>query len=798
MVLCCSVLIVADGVPASPRAAPAASPDPTAASHPAHPPGRGRPTATHPAATVATAASAEQIDVVAGVRTANGVTNTTPGGGLMAAQTAPRSQSGITRDYIAKQSPATSPSVLLSGLPGVVGGATDPFGASQQDEVTVRGLTQSELGFELEGIPIQDPVNGNVFTADMVDTDNIASVTLTQGSSDIAAPFYSAAGGQVKVDTVNPSHHAGGLLDLSYGTADLQREFVRLETGDIGQSGVRAFASYSNTQYDAIRGPGHTDRHHVDFKALKEWGDGDQVAVNFGWDAQRNNSLDYPTLAQFNALGTSFNYNADYTPGDTSYYKLQYQYREDLIGSVPVHLHLDPQLTLDVTPYYVSDTGIYGYPELLQQNGSDFGTVPIASLDQPFATGGTLTEQTVDREDEASTGVTSRLAWTRGGNTLSTGYWYAYLQHTELESFTTVDLDGNVPNDRGDDPIKINGQVLTGYNINFKQQTNAVFVEDRYAMLDDRLVFDAGFREVMLQRVATNLIPGENYANGGNVAEPLPRASVSYRLTPHDQVYADVTTAFSAPSSEEIYVDLFDPTGGGKPVESRNTDPKSEYAIGEELGYRHDGPVNVSLALFNYNLVDHQITSSNYIGGVLISQPINVGGETIRGGQLELGVRPWHHLSPYLSLQYLHTSIGNDIEDGGDYLPTKGKSEVLSPTLSGSVGISYDDGRLFGNLFANWASRQYSTFINDESLPAYAVANMTLGYRFRTLGFAQHPQIQLNLTNFTDNDFLSGVYGYTGAAHATRGVFGTTIAGSAPTYFVGAGPQVILTLTTGF
>lgn len=785
---------------------------------------RAAPTTTHAAtqpkakgasSTVATTATpsgvqasgkAEVLTVHArGISSATGVTNTTPGGGLMAVQTAARSQSGMTRDYIAKQSPAVSPGVMLSAMPGVVGGASDPYGGSTHDGLTVRGLTQGEIGFVMQGIPLGDPVNPNIFSADMVDNENLSSVTLTQGSSDISAPFYSAVGGQVKMDTVNPSSRFGGLVDLSYGNNNMRREFLRLDSGELGHTGIRAFVSYSNNRYDQWRGPGNVDRNHIDFKAVKEWGNDNSITANFGWNHQTAQALRYPTMAQYEQYGNNYNWDRSYTPGDTSYHKFHTTQRVDTLGSLQLHLNLHHGLTLNVTPYYISDAGMYNGGENLHATGSYLGSQALGTLDLPYATNGTTTAMSFDHEFESTGGITTQLSWKKGNNTLSVGDWYAYLQHSELESFTAANYQGGVSNSFGNDPIRVNGQILTGYNINFKQQTNALFINDRYAALHGKLILEAGFREVMISRTATNDIPGENmqdqsggpYLNGGNYAEPLPQFSATYFISPHDQIYINGTTSFRAPGSEEIYVDLWDPNGGGVPTMQRQKNPKSEFAIGEEIGYRHKGFVNFSLAAFNYNLVHHQVNSSNYIGTELVTQPIDMGGETIRGFQAEFALRPWHHFSPYVAFQYLHTTIDSNFKEGNVYLPTAGKTMVMSPTESGSAGVNYDNGHFFGNLFVSWAGRQYSTFMNDQSLPAYAVGNITAGYRFGNFSYLHHPQIQINVTNFANAHYLSGVYGYTANAHAVN-VGGTTVNGSAPTYFVGATPAVICSVTTGF
>ncbi|WP_234394849.1 Plug domain-containing protein [Acetobacter papayae] len=99
-------------------------------------------------------------------RAPNGVSNTTPGGGLLPIQTAPRLQSGVTRDFIAKQAQTSNALSLLQMSPGAVVGSADPLGLSDHAGISVRGMDVSELGLVFEGMPAGDPIYGIADTAE--------------------------------------------------------------------------------------------------------------------------------------------------------------------------------------------------------------------------------------------------------------------------------------------------------------------------------------------------------------------------------------------------------------------------------------------------------------------------------------------------------------------------------------------------------------------------------------------------------------------------------------------------------
>ena len=740
----------------------------------------------------------EQITVHSGLLSATGVTGATPGGGMMPPQTAPKSRSGLTRDYIAKQSPTSNPTTMIASLPGVVTGSGDPLGTSdQQVSLSVRGLNQFELGYTYEGIPAADPLNFFIFTGTTADNENIQSLSLSQGSADISAPLYNAVGGQLSETLRDPSHKAGGLLNLAYGSYALNREFARIDSGDIGHSGIRSFVSFSYEGADNWRGSGRTTRYHVDGKALKEWGEGNRASFILSYNSPTGYYLKTPSMAQWNALGTKANYAANFKSGGASYYKFQENQRNSLILGAPVHLNLSHSLTADITPYYDYFWGYGDGGTTLPTGYSYVGNQNTGPL-QVSQSGSSVIGAAIDTFTERNSGLNSAIHWKTQHNTLSFGYWYSYYTQQEHSYYAEADGNGNIASMTGRYAIMTQAGIpLSRYNINFVQQTNALFINDTFKALNDRLTIEAGFKEAMVSRMSTQLIPGANYKSTVNYAEPLPQFAASYRITPHDQIYINGSTGFRAPSSILTMADYFS-TSTGKIAHSRASNLSPEYSIGEEIGYRHTGLVNISAALFNYNLTNRQLSSTVYLNGVATTASINAGGQTSRGAELELGLRPWHHFSPYLSGQYLHATIDNNLASGGDLLPTKGKTAVNTPTFSGAIGLAYDNGSIFGNFNLNYVGSQYATFMNDQKIPSYFTGNVTLGYRMKNYRFVKHPQIQLNLINLGNSGYLSGASSLVGNAKATKGVYGTNIAAQTPLYYVGGGFAGVVSVTAGF
>lgn len=132
------------------------------------------------------------------------------GGGLMTPTDSPKSVSAVTRDYIAKQNPALNPMQLLQLLPGANVSDTDPLGMTGGN-MSVRGLTESQMGFTLEGFPINDIGNFAVYPQEIVDAENLKTVRLAQGSADLDSPHISASGGVVDMYMIDPKKTMGGM-----------------------------------------------------------------------------------------------------------------------------------------------------------------------------------------------------------------------------------------------------------------------------------------------------------------------------------------------------------------------------------------------------------------------------------------------------------------------------------------------------------------------------------------------------------------------------------------------------------
>ena len=705
------------------------------------------------------------------------------------------SRSVVSQAFISGQAPTSNAFELLRLVPGANISTSDPYGLSPSIDISVRGLNGDEIAYLVEGAPVNDIGYYAGYPSQWADAENVHSVSLQQGSADLDTPTVNAGGGLINLDLRDPAEHAGGNAAVSFGSYHENREFIRLDTGLIGDSLWRAFVSFSNTEADNYRGPGRDHRTHVDFKAVREWGDGNRVAIAGSYHDAVLSGYPMPTLPDWQAYGRSNNYDAAFTPFDANYWKLYQQTWRDVQVSVPSHFTLADGLALQVTPYFEHGFGNSPYGTILPTSGLYLGTQPLGRpVNIPYAQGGNALVLADYIGNQYRAGSTTELIEEIGAHRLVAGWWYDYADDYDPQPFTPVGPTGE-PSSIWGFPYTIklpDGRTLSAQEAHTREQANVLFVGDTISLDDNKLKIDAGFKYAMVNREGTNGLPGPQYRVGLDSAEPLPRAAVRYNFTPASQVFASVSTSFRS-ATEYVLYDTYDVFGDKL---SSGTPQRDEYSITEEAGYRYSGiALDGSVTAFNYNFTNRQVAT--LITGN-IGSSINAGGQTSRGVDAELGVRPVRAWRLYLSGEYLHATLDDNFAIDGDYLRTAGKIAPRSPMLQGALGVDYDRGAWFGNVAVKYVGAQYATFDDDQRMPSHAQADAAIGVRLPDYGAIKSPQARLNLINVTDAKFLSGVAAVQPNANDAIGQHGTPIAGAAPTYYIGPGFAAVLTVGTSF
>jgi iron complex outermembrane recepter protein len=731
--------------------------------------------------------------------TPEGVNGTDAGGGHIIEEDAPKNRSTVTQDSILKQYPTANVYKYLELQPGVNVSNADPFGETGGN-ILVRGMNSNEMGFTLEGAPLNDQATYNFFPQQYVDGENLNQISLAQGSADLDSPHIGASGGVVNMYLRDPSKTPEGLAEFSFGSDHFAREFARADTGLIDGTNVRGFMSYSHLDDDHWRGPGTDDRDHIDIKLLGEFGEGNRTALSLMLNQNVNTYYFTPTLGQWN--NHQINWDATFSGAtDTNFFGLHENPYLSAVVSMPTTFQIAGNSQLDVTPYVWWDDGAgggLGSAPAINPNSFFFGNqqVHLANLTGPTTSSGAVLVSNASRNPEVRPGVVFEDHTQIDNHKLVGGYWFEYSMQHSYAPYTLLNANGTLQDiwAETNQLTLTDGQVPYSVNQRTASYVNGVFVGDTMSLLDDRVEVDYGVKRVYIWRSTENLLPGTTNVDF-NDAQWSPNAALRYKINPENQVFANFATNFRSPPVSQM-VALYSNSTGLPSTIATNAD-KDEYSYNQELGYRYQGAAgDSSISFFHYDFYNRQLTTANPSGQTIT---LNVGNTDAYGIDFEAGTHPYYHFRPYVSGEWLRATQTSSYQDGTDYLPTTGKETIRSPHWQGAVSIDYDDGTYFGIISGKYVGPQFSTFIDDEKIPGYATADLTLGVRVPPpVTYVKGMEFRLNLVNITDNRYIAGVNTPEPNAHTQKGVYGTSLAGTLPNYIVGAGFAAIFTMKADF
>ncbi|MBN1540905.1 TonB-dependent receptor [candidate division KSB1 bacterium] len=260
--------------------------------------------------------------------------------------------------------------LLLSELPNVYAysDAGTGFGYSY---LKIRGFDQSRIGVMINGIPINDPEDHQVYWVDMPDlAENIDDIQVQRGVSN-SLYGISAFGGSVNVLTSGHSGEKGLTTHLATGSYGTKKMSFSMNSGLIDNS-------YAiSGRFSRIVSDGYRENSGIDFwsyfLAFSRFGERSMLRVNIyggpeltyaSWDAVHQDSLALnrranPTAAKYHNSIDHFN---------QPHYQLLHEIR------------LSSNLTATTTLFAIQGKGYY---ELYKENRRlrDFGYQPYWTLD---------------------------------------------------------------------------------------------------------------------------------------------------------------------------------------------------------------------------------------------------------------------------------------------------------------------------------------------------------------------------------------------------------------------------------
>jgi iron complex outermembrane receptor protein len=687
----------------------------------------------------------------------------------------------VTSKELLILAPGTSPLKAIEKLPSVNFQSADPFGTYEwSSRVSIRGFNQNQLGYTLDGIPLGDSTYGNnngLHIGRAIISENIGVTRVSQGSGSIGTQATNNLGGTLEFFSADVNDGFGVDGNLTYGSSNTIRAFGRVNFGEAG--GFRGFVSGAYHNAEKWKGGGDQRSTHVNTKAIIPVGEAEFDAY-FSYSDRAEQDYQDLSLAMIKRLGYDHdNYFPDYAKAiaaarsvfvapinnlDDSYYDAS-GLRKDTLGSFGLTAPLADGVTFKVKAYYHNNTGqgTWGTPYVASPNG-----VPMSAR---------TTEYDIQRG-----GVFSSLNAQVGDHEITVGGWYEHNDFTQARRFYAYESSTKA----GLDHTKfLRNPFRTQWLFDFNTDTLQYYVQDKISFGD--LTVNLGWKGFQVNNESDPRIQGSLAA--GKIKSQdwfQPHVGAAYKLSGKAEIFGGFTQVTRAFVSSATSGPFSTTQAGFDALLARGLKPEGSDTF--ELGARYNdnvfnGVIGVYYVNFRNRLLGVQ-TGAGIVGNPAILQ--NVGSVRSIGFEAAGDVRLGGGLTVFASYSYTGATYEDNVVTPTATIAIKGKDVVDTPKHLLRGEVAYDSDTFFGRLGANYMSKRYFTYLNDQSVPARVLFDATLGYRFDA-GMRVPLELQFNATNLLDKKYVS-----------TVGSNGFGNSGDNQTLLAGAPQQFFVTLKAGF
>ncbi len=728
---------------------------------------------------------------------------------IVTGQATSYNNSAATDAMIALQTPLTSPLSMVDNLPGVSVQEGDTFGFDDwSTTVAVRGfqtnLDEQQVGITIDGLPNGGSNYGGGAKANRyIDTMNIGTVEVAQGTADIGSLSNEALGGTLNFVTSDPEMDRRVRFSASIGENDALRAYGRYDTGDLG--GVRAWISASHQEAtDWINSSAENWRDHF---AAKFVTDG---AVRFSGyfsydDTHEDNYQRLFSPADFAADPTWDQLTAEWTGIpyiDQVYRKGWSTLRKNTFAYLKAESEVSPGINLragayyhhnwgrgDWVPPYIVDVAAdgAGNPESELVSGftaeggaalgqiffTDANGVALAPMDgcvssitfpyggagpeydpacyAPGAIGVQSYRHTNYKKDRY--GFTGDFSWEADlgsvVNQLRGGVWYEGGKRKETRSWQKI-IDTRVGYEFDTTPYWIQ------YNREYPQSTFKWFVEDQ-------VTFGFVTANFGIKQFINNLERNDVYGETSDVkldstSKVLFSGGVQVEPMSGMQLFAGYAENFKALGDEILE----------RPdADLGNIEPETAEDI--EVGARYNAGFVMASATYFTSKFDNRIiflsnettAGPNYLIGTNGSY-FNAGGIDADGFELLLSVQPVQGLTLYGS----YTHVSSEYKGTGDAAVDTAVGIVPGNTVAGIpedmfvLSGDWTDGTFRAGLSGKYTGDRFVDIGNSWVADAYFTADAYIGVRGEAISESlQALDLSLVVNNVLDESFLGGISG---------------------------------------
>jgi iron complex outermembrane receptor protein len=733
----------------------------------------------------------------------------------------------VTAVDIERLVPGTSPLKAIQKLPGVNFQAADPFGAYEWAvRISLRGFNQNQLGFTLDGIPLGDMSYGNVnglHVSRAIISENVARTDVAQGAGAVGTASTSNLGGTIQFFSADPTDTPNATGSATYGSNDTWRGFARLDTGLIGDV-FKGYVSYAQYQTDKWKGFGEQRQKQVNAKIMADLGAQGSMSLFFDYSQRReqdyqdlsndiiarrglnndNITNNYPLAEQLARVfqnqsarsayaaanggstagftapyaGAGFVFPAGFGTVDDSYFDAA-GLRDDYLAGFNVTADLLPGLTLKSTSYYHVNKGQGSW--ILPYNPTPAGAPNAGGtpITNPSAMSFRTTEYRMNRGGEVAS-----LSYDAGPNTLMLTGWY---ESNDLD--VARRFYGMTAGTQNRDAMEFQANpFFTQWDGNYDTRTLQYSVSDALRLFDGRLTINGGWKG--LRVLSSGRLRTGALGQGDLESKDwfLPQAGVVFGVGGGAEIFASYTQnmrAFVASAAAAPY------SGSAEAFNAIKDTVKPETSKTAEGGLRYRQPGFQTSAVGYY--VDFSNRLLSFTNGVGSQGNIptlnNAGSVRNYGAEFSVNYRPLPPVSLFASYSYNRSTYRNDVVNGAGVVlaAIRGKTVVDSPEHMVKGEIVVEQSGFTGRVGADYMSKRYFTYTNDQSVPGRVIFDASIGYSFRGDGFLHGFGIEGSVTNLTDKKYI-----------ATIGSNGYVNSGDNQTLLSGAPRQFFVSLKKGF
>ena len=693
----------------------------------------------------------------------------------------------ITQEELLSAPSGISGLKMLASLPGFNVQTDGALGLYEfGNSVQVRAFNLRQIGFVLNGIPMgrSDAFGGSPIFR-YVDNENLGSVVASPGAGDVSGPSYSSLGPIAFYNAVEPSEEAGVLASLTVGDFNMERSFIRLNSGQIG--GFSGYISRSKTDSDLWRGPGSIDREHYEAQARYEFNDRTYLKGSF----VSNDFFDYDSpsapasvfeedyeFGYLSAIPEScheatpgvFDFNGDGTIGDddftpvftggscTRYFEDRVNIRDDKLYSLGIVSELSDGLSVDATYYYEDKDGFGVSPDGYSNSLRRYTGQAAAGLDVVHPRGVQYGLSTVGGDRQ---GAIVNFNLQAGNHSLEFGGWY------EDETYNRTQLRLNKTGGSADGNVIEDEVAYFRRNYTTTRETLQLFVSDTI-QVGEQLAVEVGVKALSIDYNLTGYRDFNDYEIAGEPgngpadisadysASFLPMVGVTYNLGEDTQLFASYAESYALPQGAD---DIFD-----NALTFDVEQPDAEEAQNFEVGIRANrASFNGSAALF-YTTFDNRLFQGSVFNPAT-EQPeaafVNGGASTAYGIEVSGVYQP----AIFNNQLYFNGDLSYkvaELDDGFGNNPS-GSQLADSPEFIGNIGITWEPSNWFvANLTAQYTGKRYTDFAEQIELEEYTLVSAYLDFGGpNDFGIPENLRFRINIDNLLDEQTLP--FGFTGS-----------------------------------